>query len=103
MISIFYASAYGCTKTLAEQIKDGISSALPAAEVSLYNVNEHTTAALAVKMAESDAFLLGSPTLNKDAVAPIWDLLARTDSISAVKRLPQPLAPLGGVEKQSLP
>lgn len=86
VISIFYASAYGCTKTLAEQIKDGISSALPAAEVSLYNVNEHTTAALAVKMAESDAFLLGSPTLNKDAVAPIWDLLARTDSISARKK-----------------
>lgn len=86
VIGIFYASAYGCTKVLAEQIKAGIVSALPSAEVTLYNVNDHTTAALAAKMAECDAFLLGSPTLNKDAVAPIWDLLARTDAIGARKK-----------------
>ena len=86
IVGIFYASAYGCTKALAEQIRDGIASVLPHAEVSLYNVNEHSMAELAEKMAETDAFLLGSPTLNKDAVAPIWDLLARTDSISARKK-----------------
>ena len=86
VIGVFYASAYGCTKTLAVQIKDGILSVLPHAEVNLYDVNEHTISELAAKMEETDAFLLGSPTLNKDAVAPIWDLLARTDSISARKK-----------------
>ena len=86
VIGIFYASAYGCTETLAEQIGSGIRAALPHAEVTLYNVNAHTMAELAAKMEETDAFLLGSPTLNKDAVAPIWDLLARTDAISARKK-----------------
>ena len=31
---------------------------------------------------ESDGFMLGSPTINRDALKPIWDLLSATDAIT---------------------
>lgn len=34
---------------------------------------------------ECDAFAVGSPTLNRDAVPPVWNLLAGIDAINAGK------------------
>ncbi len=42
---------------------------------------------LAFKLNSSDAFLLGSPTINKDAVPPVWNLLSHIDAVNIAKKL----------------
>ena len=35
---------------------------------------------------ECDAFAIGTPTINRDAVPPVWELLAGMDAINSAKR-----------------
>ncbi len=35
---------------------------------------------------ESDAFAIGSPTLNRDALPPIWQLISHIDAVNIQKR-----------------
>lgn len=81
-VPLFYCSAYGNTGVLAQKIAEGIRSVLPDACVELYDINEHDLGALKEKMNESDAFLLGSPTINKDAVPPVWEMACGIDAIN---------------------
>lgn len=85
-IPIFYCSAYGNTKKAAEIIKSGILSVIPDAVVNTYDIIKHDMAFLAGELAHSDAFVIGSPTLNRDAVAPVWQLLSHIDAINIIKR-----------------
>lgn len=85
-IPIFYCSAYSNTKSMATSIAEGISSVLPDAEVNCYDVIKHDMDELAQLLNNSDAFLLGSPTINRDAVPPIWQLLCHVDAVNIVKR-----------------
>lgn len=85
-IPIFYCSAYGNTTLLAEQIAKGIQDILPNAQVNLYDIIEYNMDELAQKLNESDAFVIGSPTINKDAVPPVWVLLSHIDAVNIVKR-----------------
>lgn len=86
LIPIFYCSAYGNTGRAAAAIREGILSVKPDAEVTLFNIIEHDMGMLGAQMARSDAFLIGSPTLNRDAVPPVWQLLAHVDAINMQKR-----------------
>ena len=81
-IAIFYCSAYGNTFKLAEQIKNGILKRDRVAEVKLFNIIEHDLNFLQNELNLCDAFLIGTPTINRDAVAPIWNLLAGLDVIN---------------------
>lgn len=83
VIPIFYCSAYSNTEALAFRIADGIKSVLPGAQVETFDANELPIDVLAAKMNESDAFLLGTPTINRDAVRPIWMLATSIDAINA--------------------
>lgn len=85
-IPVFFCSAYGNTELLAKRIQAGIQSVLPEADVSLYNVIEHDMASLQALLNESDAFLLGSPTINRDALPPIWQLLCGAEALNIQKR-----------------
>lgn len=85
-IPVFYVSAYGNTGLLAEAIAGGIASVLPDAEVPLFNLIESDIAAMCAELNESDAFLIGSPTINRDAVAPVWQLLAGVEAVGIQKR-----------------
>lgn len=85
-IPIFYVSAYGNTRKLAKAIAQGIKNALPNADVPLYDIIEHDLARQAELMNESDAFLVGSPTINRDAVAPVWQLLGLLEAVNIQKR-----------------
>lgn len=85
-IPIFYCSAYGNTKMLGEAIKKGIEKTIKDANVTLYNLIEEDMDKLAGKLNKSDAFLLGTPTINKDALPPIWQLLTHIDAINIQKR-----------------
>ena len=74
LIVVAYVSAYGYTETLANSIIEGIDS------VGDFNVQKHDLlyaelerVLLAVK--EADGILIGSPTINGDALPVIWQLL----------------------------
>jgi len=81
-IPIFYCSAYGYTGILANHIKTGIKQAKPNANVEIYELNSHDLAKMSKLMHSSDAFLIGSPTINRDAVRPAWELINTIDAIS---------------------
>lgn len=85
-IPVYYCSAYGNTKHIAEAIQEGILSVLPDANVELYNIIDHDMGSLAAKLNQSDAFLIGSPTINRDAVPPVWMLLSHLDAVNIAKR-----------------
>ncbi|MDR1358726.1 MAG: FprA family A-type flavoprotein [Coriobacteriales bacterium] len=85
-ISLFYCSAYGNTQKLAAAIATGIRKALPEARVCAHDLVDADMAHLGAELNSSDAFLLGSPTLNRDAVPPIWNLVAEIDAVNIAKR-----------------
>lgn len=86
LIPVFYCSAYGNTKKLAETIQSTIKEILPDSECEVYAVEESNLPALAKLLNDSDAFAIGSPTINADAVPPVWDLLTRVDAINSRKK-----------------
>lgn len=85
-IPIFYCSAYGNTELIAKSISEGIKNQIPNVIVPLYNIVKHNTADLTNELNSSDAFLIGSPTINKNSVAPIWNLLSTIDVINNAKK-----------------
>lgn len=86
VIPIFYCSAYQNTEKLAFAIAKGITSALPNAVVSCHDLNFSDMPKMSALINSCDACLIGSPTINRDAVAPIWNLLAHVDAINFGKR-----------------
>lgn len=82
-IPIFYCSAYDNTGLLAAKISEGIHSVLKDACVEIYDINEHDIDILKKKMNASDAFLLGSPTINKDAVPSVWTMAGSIDAVNS--------------------
>lgn len=72
---IFYISSYGNTMQMAEEIRAGLSE-VEGVRVSLYDLLGGQVELFLDLMEEADAILLGSPTINGDAVKPMWDLLS---------------------------
>jgi len=81
-VAIFYCSAYGNTALLAQKISEGICSVIEDASVDVYDIIKHNMGELKGKMNASDAFLLGTPTFNKDAVPFIWEMACGIDAIN---------------------
>ncbi|MFA5449644.1 MAG: flavodoxin domain-containing protein, partial [Clostridia bacterium] len=86
LIPVFYTSAYGYTKQLAEAAVVYIKEKMPTAQTEAYDIIEHDMAELAAIMNRSNGFMIGSPTINKDAVPPVWELLSKLDGIGAQKK-----------------
>ena len=83
---IFYITAYGSTTQMAQAIREGAEQ-IPGLRVSLYDV-EGGEADLFIDLVEdADAIILGSPTINGDAVKPIWDLISSFSKISVRGKL----------------
>ncbi|MGD2117372.1 MAG: FprA family A-type flavoprotein [Chromatiales bacterium] len=72
---IFYMSSYGNTARMAEEISTGASD-IDGVRVSLYDLEGGETEPFVDLIEEADALLFGSPTINGDAVKPVWDLLS---------------------------
>ena len=85
-IPVFYCTAYGNTGILANAIKEGILSVLPDAQVPVYDINDYEMGELAAQLNGSDAFAIGSPTLNRAAVPPVLQLLSHLDMINNQKK-----------------
>jgi len=73
-IEIFYVSAYGNTEKMAKYIESklrfkGYKAA--AHEITSMDIEEITSL-----VEKSSGILLGSPTINQDALKPVWDVLS---------------------------
>jgi flavorubredoxin len=72
---IFYISSYGNTMHMAEAIRDGAAE-VGGFRISLYDLEGGEVEPFIDLVEEADAILVGSPTINGDAVKPVWDLLS---------------------------
>lgn len=85
-IPVFYCSAYGNTGRIADSIRQGILDVIPNADTQTFDIIENDMADLHARLNHSTAFAVGSPTLNKDAVPPVWALLSGIDAINCGKK-----------------
>ena len=72
---IFYISSYQNTTNMAEAIRDGAAE-VGGFRISLYDLEGGEIEPFIDLVEEADAILVGSPTINGDAVKPVWDLLS---------------------------
>ena len=72
---IFYISSYGNTARMAEAIYDAVGG-IDGVRASLYDLEGGEVAPFVDLIEEADALVFGTPTINGDAVKPVWDLLS---------------------------
>jgi flavorubredoxin len=84
-VIIAYVTAYGNTARLAERLADGINQAGVATK--LYDLVETSPAELVDQIEGSKGLLLGSPTINGDAVKPVHDLLSSLATLNLKGKL----------------
>ncbi len=75
-VVIPYVSAYGYTTSMAKKVKEGIESKGDV-EVELYDLVYENEEDVLAAINEADGLLLGSPTINGDALYPIMKLLLK--------------------------
>ncbi len=83
---VFYLSAYGNTRAMAEVVAAGAEST-GGVRVSLYDLEMGEVAPLVDLIEEADGLAFGSPTINGDAVKPVWDLLSSLTAVSVRGKL----------------
>jgi len=72
---IFYISSYGNTARMALAVRDGAEE-IDGVRASLYDLQGGEVTPFVDLIEEADGIVFGSPTINGDAVKPIWDLLS---------------------------
>jgi len=75
IISVFYMSSYDNTLAMAEKITEG-ADAVDGVVASMYDLASLEEKNMVDLLEESKAVIVGSPTINGDAVKPAWDLLS---------------------------
>jgi len=90
-VVIEYVSAYGNTAALAQAIADGIKEN-PGFDVELLEIKQENIADMARAIADADGVLIGSPTINRDSVEYVWNVLAK---VSAITNRNKPAAAFG--------
>ncbi len=78
-IQIFYISAYGNTEAMAKYLRDKINEKGIKAEA--YEITENDLGKLVELVDKASGILVGSPTINQDAVEPAWNLLSHVSAI----------------------
>ena len=85
-ILIFYVSAYGNTKRMADEIAAEINQS-GTAEAKLFDAKTTEPELIRDELETADGILFGSPTFISDAVKPIWDIISLLPTV-AVKGKP---------------
>ncbi len=78
-ILIFVASAYGNTARMAESIADGIRDG--GCEANIFDLEGADSSVFIDRIEAADGIVVGSLTINGDAVKPVWDLLSSLATI----------------------
>jgi NADH oxidase (H2O-forming) len=76
---IYFATAYGNTEKMAHEIARGARST--GLSVEIFNAEDVNPEEHLDRIEAADAVAVGSPTLNGDAVKPIWNLLSSLSTI----------------------
>jgi len=79
-ITLCYVSAYGYTEAVAKKIEEGIK-ATSNFKVNMYDVILHNMDNILASIDRSEGMIFGSPTINGDALKPIWDILINLNPI----------------------
>jgi len=85
ILLIYYASAHGYTAMMAETIAAGAKSR--GVQVNVMDAEEIDMNDHVLQIEAADAVLWGSPTINNDAVKPIWEILSSLASIDVKGKL----------------
>ncbi len=83
---IFYISSYGNTARMAQAVRDGAEE-IEGVRASLYDLQGGEVTPFVDLIEEADGIAFGSPTINGDAVKPIWDLLSSLAVVSVKDKL----------------
>jgi len=78
---VFYISSYGNTAQMAHAVAEGAETQ-PNVRVSLYDLQGGGDLPFVDLIEEADGLAFGSPTINGDAVKPVWDVLS---SLAVIK------------------
>ncbi|MBQ5329820.1 MAG: FprA family A-type flavoprotein [Oscillospiraceae bacterium] len=80
LASVFYVSCYGYTalmaKALAEGMRDGGKT------VQVFDISNTDKATLAQAVSSSSFLAFGSPTLNRDALPPVYEVLSMVSAVA---------------------
>ncbi|MCL1850296.1 MAG: FprA family A-type flavoprotein [Bacteroidetes bacterium] len=74
-ILIAFVSAYGYTKKIAEKLKEGVDK-VSGITVDFCDIEKMDLATLGEKIAQANAYLLGSPTINQNMLPQLYNLFA---------------------------
>jgi NADH oxidase (H2O-forming) len=80
-IVLFYVSAYGNTKLMAENIAASINAS-HTATAKLIDAKTAEVDAIRSNLEAADGIIFGSPTFTSDALKPIWDIIALLGTVS---------------------
>ncbi len=83
---VFYISAYGNTRRMAEALAAGAET-ISGVRVSLYDLEGGESGIFTDLIEEADGLAFGSPTINADAVKPIWDVLSSLTTVNVKGKL----------------
>ena len=84
-IIVFYASVYGNTERMARAIAGGAREG--GAAVVLFDLVAMDPAVITELVDDADGIIVGSPTINGDAVKPVWDLFSSFATIKVKGKL----------------
>ncbi|NOY75658.1 MAG: FAD-dependent oxidoreductase [Kiritimatiellaeota bacterium] len=79
-VTMAYVSAYGYTEELARKIAEGINGNLDV-DLKPYDMVVSDESRVLSDLMDSDAILLGSPTVNGDSLPPVTDLLMKMNGV----------------------
>ena len=79
-ITLCYVSAYGYTEAVAKKIEEGINTYCNF-KVNMYDVIHSDMNDILNSIDKSEGIIFGSPTINGDALKPIWDILINLNPI----------------------
>lgn len=82
---VAYVSCYGYTGVLADAIADELAA--KGVDVQLKDIEQEGVDVCAALAMQSDIVFVGSPTVNRDALPPVWDMMTRISAIAAKGRI----------------
>ena len=84
-VAIFYLSAYTNTLVMAKNVEKGLLE--EGCNVTLYDLENMNLKEMHDAVVMSKVILLGSPTINKTMVKPMWDLFSVIDPMANVGKI----------------
>ncbi|GLC32145.1 FprA family A-type flavoprotein [Clostridium omnivorum] len=79
-VQIFYVSAYGNTERMAKYISEKISER--GIKTETHEITSKSPDDLIALVEKASGIIIGSPTINQDAVKPVWDMLSLVCAIT---------------------